>query len=138
MGLTSVSGDRVRKSDVTVAKNYLNENEIDELNRIVVMFLDFAEDQARRRKQVFMKDWGDKLDDFLRFNDRAVLGNAGRITREKADRLAHEQYDLYRARQREAAELAGEEAMLKAVENTLEQRQKKPVARKAKQGKTKT
>ena len=57
MGLTTWRGDEVRKTDVTVAKNYLDEKEIDELNRIVVMWLDFAEDQARRRKQVFMSDW---------------------------------------------------------------------------------
>ena len=69
MGLTTWKGERVRKRDVTVAKNYLNEDEISELNRIVTMWLDFAEDQARRRKQVFLKDWETKLDEFLRFND---------------------------------------------------------------------
>ena len=73
MGLTTWKGDTVRKHDVTVAKNYLNEEEIRELNRIVTMWLDFAEDQARRRKQVFLKDWEIKLDEFLRFNERAVL-----------------------------------------------------------------
>lgn len=141
-GLTSFSGERVRKHDVTVAKNYLSENEIDELNRIVVMFLDYADDQARRRKQVFMRDWREKLDEFLRFNERAVLDHAGRVTREQADRLAHEQYDLFQIRQREAAELAGEDAMLKAVESTLIERKGKPngkpVTRRGKQGKTKS
>ena len=73
MGLTAWKGDVVQKVDVTVAKNYLNQNEISELNRIVTMWLDFAEDQARRRKLVFLKDWDLKLDEFLRFNDRAVL-----------------------------------------------------------------
>jgi hypothetical protein len=68
MGLTSWKGGAVRKADVTVAKNYLNSGEIGELNRIVTMWLDFAEDQARRRKQVFLRDWESKLDDFLRFN----------------------------------------------------------------------
>ena len=67
MGLTSWKADRVQKTDVTVAKNYLLPPEIEELNRIVLMWLDFAEDQARRRKQVFLKDWGDKLDAFLSF-----------------------------------------------------------------------
>ena len=62
MGLTTWKGDAVRKHDVTVAKNYLNEDEIRELNRIVTMWLDFAEDQARRRKQVFLKDWETKLE----------------------------------------------------------------------------
>ena len=83
MGLTTWKGDAVRKHDVTVAKNYLNEDEIGELNRIVTMWLDFAEDQARRRKQVFLKDWEMKLDEFLRFNDRAVIANAGRSARSK-------------------------------------------------------
>jgi hypothetical protein len=68
MGLTSWKGGAVRKGDVFIAKNYLREQEITELNRIVVMFLDFAEDQARRRKQVFLKDWKNRLDEFLRFN----------------------------------------------------------------------
>jgi len=88
MGLTTWSGATVRKHDVTVAKNYLREGEITELNRIVVMFLDFAEDQAQRRKQVFLKDWQQKLDDFLTFNERNVLPDAGHVTREVADQKA--------------------------------------------------
>ncbi len=66
MGLTSWKGGAVRKGDVTIAKNYLKENEIEELNRIVTMFLDYAEDQAKRRKQVFLNDWKTKLDEFLK------------------------------------------------------------------------
>ena len=80
MGLTSWKGDVIRKGDVAVAKNYLHESEITELNRIVVMFLDFAEDQAQRRKQIFLRDWQTRLDDFLRFNERAVLPGAGRCS----------------------------------------------------------
>jgi hypothetical protein len=64
MGLTTWQGDAIRKGDVTVTKNYLLEPEIAELNRIVVMFLDYAEDQARRRQQFFLKDWATKLDEF--------------------------------------------------------------------------
>ncbi len=118
MGLTSWSGSRIRKSDVTVAKNYLRADEIEGLNRLVSMFLDFAEDQALRRRQVFMRDWRDKLDSFLRFNERDVLPNAGTISREDADRRAHEHYDLFQQRRIEAAEREGEEAMLKAIEAT--------------------
>ena len=81
MGLSIWQKDEVRKTDVVIAKNYLAETEVTELNRIVTMWLDFAEDQAARRKQVFMQDWADKLDDFLRFNDRAVLSNAGRVSK---------------------------------------------------------
>lgn len=95
MGLNTWQKDEVRKTDVTIAKNYLVENEVVELNRIVSMWLDFAEDQATRRKQVFMQDWADKLDDFLRFNDRAVLNNAGRVTKKHADAKAISEYDKY-------------------------------------------
>ena len=70
MGLTTWKDSEVRRTDVTIAKNYLKEGEIEELNRIVTMWLDFAEDQAKRHKQVFMHDWKQKLDDFLRFNTR--------------------------------------------------------------------
>src|SRR5262249_37558909 len=78
MGLTSWKSGAVRRTDVTVAKNYLREDEIGELNRIVVMFLDYAEDQARRKQPVHLADWQKKLDDFLRFNEREVLPDAGR------------------------------------------------------------
>ena len=64
MGLTSFKGDEVRKTDVIIAKNYLREGEIKELNRIVTMWLDFAEDQALRRKEVFLQNWAEKLDQF--------------------------------------------------------------------------
>ncbi len=108
MGLSTWKGGIVRRGDVTVAKNYLNEEEIASLNRIVTMFLDFAEDQARRRKQVFMRDWRTKLDEFLRFNERDVLENAGRITREEADRYAATQCTLFEERRRRELEAKGE------------------------------
>ena len=111
MGLTAWKGAVVRKADVTVAKNYLNETEIAELNRIVVMFLDYAEDQARRRKQVFLRDWRLKLDEFLRFNERVVLPGLGSVSREQADRIAQEQYSRFEERRRSEAELAAEAAL---------------------------
>ncbi|MDZ4142024.1 MAG: virulence RhuM family protein [Methylotenera sp.] len=95
MGLSTWQKDEVRKTDVVIAKNYLAETEVTELNRIVTMWLDFAEDQATRRKQVFMQDWADKLDDFLRFNDRAVLSNAGRVSKKQADAKATLEYDKF-------------------------------------------
>ena len=98
MGLTTWQGGIVRKGDVTIAKNYLNEEEITSLNRVVTMFLDYAEDQAKRRKQVFMRDWRTKLDEFLKFNEREVLKDAGQITREAADRHAETQYSLFEER----------------------------------------
>ena len=107
MGLTTWKGAVVRKGDVTVAKNYLGEEEITELNRIVTMFLDYAEDQANRRKQVFMRDWRVKLDEFLRFNERNVLRDAGGVSREDADRLAHKEYAAFEERRRADAEASG-------------------------------
>lgn len=95
MGLTSWSGSKVRRKDVTVAKNYLTKVELESLNRIVVMYLDYAEDQARRRKEIFMKDWRQKLDAFLQFNERDILENPGKISKEVADSLALEQYDNF-------------------------------------------
>jgi len=108
MGLTTWKGGIVRKGDVTIAKNYLNEGEISSLNRVVTMFLDFAEDQAKRRKQVFMRGWRTKLDEFLKFNERAVLNDAGRVTREDADRHAEAQYRLFEERRRKELEAQGE------------------------------
>jgi hypothetical protein len=115
MGLTTWKGDVVRKHDVTVSKNYLRESEIAELNRIVVMFLDFAEDQAQRRKQIFLRDWQTRLDDFLRFNDRAVLPNAGGMSREEADRRAHQEYGRFEEHRRRIAEEAGEAEAMKTL-----------------------
>jgi hypothetical protein len=108
MGLTTWKGGIVRKGDVTIAKNYLNEEEITSLNRVVTMFLDFAEDQAKRRKQVFMRDWRTKLDDFLKFNEREVLKDAGGVTRGEADRHAETQYSLFEERRRKELEAKGE------------------------------
>lgn len=111
MGLTNWKAAAVRKSDITIAKNYLKESEIQELNRIVTMFLDYAEDQAKRRKQVFLADWRQKLDEFLRFNDRAVLPDVGRVSREEADRIAQTEYDRFAERRRNLAEAEGERAL---------------------------
>ncbi|QLG89920.1 virulence RhuM family protein [Chitinibacter bivalviorum] len=109
MGLTSFKGEEVRKGDVTVAKNYLNQQEIDELNRVVSMWLDFAEDQAKRRQQVFLRDWQDKLDQFLQFNDRDVLQGAGKISKQQADEKALAEYAQFAEQQRRLKEAEGEQ-----------------------------
>jgi hypothetical protein len=116
MGLTSWARDEVRKTDVTVAKNYLAVEEISELNRIVTMWLDFAEDQATRRKQVFMRDWQSRLDEFLRFNDRDVLPDAGKVSKKTADEKAQAEYDHFAAERRETKELSGEADLMKRLE----------------------
>ncbi len=116
MGLTSFKGSRVRQGDVTVAKNYLQQPEIDELNRIVVMYLDYAEDMARRRKTMTMREWEDKLDAFLQFNERDVLTHAGKISAQVAERLALERYAEFDARRREAERLAADAEDVRALE----------------------
>lgn len=108
MGLTAWRTGVVRKGDVTVAKNYLREDEIEELNRIVVMFLDFAEDQARRKKQIFLQNWVTRLHDFLNLNERAILPDAAKVSREEAHQLAEAEYERFAARRREALEAQGE------------------------------
>jgi len=95
MGLTAWKGAKVRKGDVTIAKNYLNSVEMEGLNRIVSMYLDYAEDQAKRHRQIFMRDWRAKLDAFLQFNERDILTNAGKVSKAVADQLALEQYEQF-------------------------------------------
>lgn len=116
MGLTSFAGDHMRKSDVTVAKNYLTEDEISGLNRIVTMWLDYAEDQSQQRKTILMADWETKLDQFLEFNDRNVLKNAGTVKTKDAHNHARSEYDLYKAEQRTLAEKQGAADQIKALE----------------------
>ncbi|HEI9872583.1 TPA: virulence RhuM family protein [Morganella morganii] len=120
IGLTSYKSDEVRKADVTVAKNYLRENELKELNRIVNMWLDFAEDQALRRKQVFLQDWDTKLDQFLSFNDREVLQGAGGISKKAADEKAKEVFDIYARKRRQLKEAEGAKANIAALNDLLE------------------
>jgi hypothetical protein len=107
----------VRKADVTIAKNYLQEDEIEELNRIVSMWLDFAEDQARHRKQVFIRDWEARLEDFLDFNDRRVLANSGKVSKEDAELHAHTEYDRFAERRREYKEQIGAADSIKMLED---------------------
>lgn len=100
MGLTSFRGAKVRRGDVTVAKNYMTHEEISNLNLIVNMYLDYAELQAKGRNPMHMADWESKLEDFLRFNGREVLENFGTVKREVAEKLALEQYEQYNAHRR--------------------------------------
>ncbi|MSU75460.1 MAG: cell filamentation protein Fic [Candidatus Magasanikbacteria bacterium] len=98
MGLTNWKNSpngRIRETDVIIAKNYLNGMELDSLNRIVTMYLDFAELQAKRGILMRMNDWVEKLDAFLKFNERDILGNAGKISHEVAEALALKEYEKY-------------------------------------------
>jgi hypothetical protein len=103
MGLTTWKNapqGPIRKADVTIAKNYLDEEEIRELNRIVTMYLDFAEDQARRRKPMHMADWVAKLDAFLEFNERNILTHAGKVSHQLAEEHAHAEFVKYETERR--------------------------------------
>lgn len=99
MGMTSWSAGRPRKMDALVAKNYLNAEELDALNKIVTAYLEFAEVQALNRRPMTMADWIGKLDDFLRLGERDILTHAGRISHESAVVHADAQFDLYRQQQ---------------------------------------
>lgn len=96
MGMTTWAGERPRKTDAEIAKNYLNEKELDVLNRIVSMYLDFAELQALNRKPMYMRDWLAKLDDFLKLSGRDILTDAGKISHDAALKKAHAEYEQYR------------------------------------------
>jgi len=95
MGLTNYRGEKVRKQDVTIAKNYLNEEELRALNNLVEQYLIFAEGQAMRRIPMYMTDWIAKLDAFLNINDREILTHAGKISHEMARQLAEDEYEKY-------------------------------------------
>ena len=124
LGLTTWAGDRVRKIDVTIAKNYLTEPEITQLNRLTTMFLDFAEMRAQRRQQTLMANWVGQTERFLVFNEHEVLRGAGRVSVETMKEVTAERYAAFDERRR-AAE--AEQAMLDEVDDlqrlvALEQR----------------
>ena len=103
MGLTTWKNaphGAIRRGDVTVAKNYLAQEEITELNRVVSMYLDYAEDQARRKQPMHMAQWVARLDAFLQFNERNILTHAGTITHELGEQHAHDEFDKYEQQRR--------------------------------------
>lgn len=128
MALTNWSGSRVRKHDVTVAKNYLSADEVDTLNRLVVIFLEQAELRVKERKQLTLDYWRQNVDRLLEFNEKPVLGNAGSVSREAMERIAHERFDAFDASRRlaEAQQADTEEiAELEQIEKQLEHKRGK-------------
>ena len=122
MNLTNWSGSRVRKQDVIIAKNYLQQNEIKELDRLVSMFLDYAEHQAQRRRQLSMSDWKEKVDGFLNFNDYEILKGKGAISRKQANEIAKKRYlEFDEARKKQEALEADAEDLkeLEAIEHEM-------------------
>lgn len=119
MGLTTwknAPGGKILKSDVGVAKNYLSEQELSSLNRIVTMYLDYAENQAARQIPMKMQDWTEKLDAFLRFNDYDLLHDAGKVFHQVAKTLAEKEYEKFRVRQDAAYESDFDRAVKKHVQ----------------------
>lgn len=100
MGLTTWKGEKIRKSDVTIAKNYLSEDELKQLNLLVEQYLAFAEAQAQAKKPMYMKDWIKKLNDILTINDREILENAGRVRKKIADEIAGSEYEKYKEKRK--------------------------------------
>lgn len=98
MGLTSWTGIMPRRNDAEYAKNYLTDDELDTLNRIVSLYLDFAELQAKSHTPMYMKDWIQKLDDFLRLSGKELLQHAGTVSAELAKKKANIEYDKFKER----------------------------------------
>ncbi|MEV6258064.1 virulence RhuM family protein [Nocardia sp. NPDC051911] len=122
MGLTTFKGAVVRKCDVSIAKNYLTEDEVKRLNRLTTMFLDFAEDRAENRQQLVMADWVSQTDRFLQFNERSVLQGPGRVSKADAAQISSERYAKFDARRRTIEESAADLAELEAIQNEIEKR----------------
>lgn len=96
MGITSIPQGKVRRNDVFVAKNYLTEDEMYDLNPIVDQYLSFAEMQARKKKPMHMADWVHKLDDFLKLNEKEILKTAGTVSKETAESKAGVEYEKFK------------------------------------------
>jgi hypothetical protein len=121
MGLTNWKSDKIRKGDVTIAKNYLSEIEIKELNLLVEQYLAFAESQALAQRPMYMADWSKKLNDILTINQREILLDAGRISKKIADELAEKEFDKYIIKQKQIDATES----LKELENDLNALRKK-------------
>lgn len=118
MGLTAwKKGYSPSRADTEIAKNYLNEEELDILNRLVAMYLDFAELQAKSKRPMYMKEWIQKLDDFIKLNEREILTHAGKTTNQKAKEKANLEYDKFRALTSNAPSLV-EKHFLEAMQKT--------------------
>jgi len=99
MGLTSWEGKQIRRADVEIAKNYLSREEIDALNKIVTAYLDIAEVRALNQEPMYMKDWLETINDYLKMTRRDILTTKGKVTHQQALEKAHAEYDKYKARQ---------------------------------------
>jgi hypothetical protein len=129
MGLTNWPGEKLHKNDVAIAKNYLNQEEIDALNKIVTAYLDFAEVQALNKRPMYMQDWISKLDDFLRLGEREILTHAGSVSHEDAVQKAQFEYDHYKKKEAKQLTKIEKDFLLEAkrVEKLGKQKQTKRI-----------
>ena len=125
MGLTSWKGNIPRKSDVAISKNYLNRNEIEKLNLIVTMYLDYAELQAKNRQTITMDQWEEKLDTFLEFNEQKLLTHSGKIEAEVAKKLVESRYEEFDQKRKKQEAIKADEDDIKELENLSSQLKKK-------------
>lgn len=130
MGLKSWKGSRVRQQDVIIAKNYLDQPEIEELNEVVVMYVDYAESQAKRRKTMTMAEWEQKLDAFLAFNEKDLLDHAGKVSAQVAEQLVLNRYvEFDRKRVQDEKQIAEAEdmALLESLKEKAKQMEEQAV-----------
>jgi len=118
LGLTNFKGNKPTKHETEIAKNYLNEEELNMLNRMVTAYLELAELQALNRKPMYMKDWIERLDDFLKMTGTDILQNAGTISHERALKKANVEYEKYKEQTKnELSEV--EKRFVKQIETTV-------------------
>lgn len=117
LGLTNFKGEKPTKKEIEIAKNYLNEKELDVLNRMVTAYLELAELQALNRKPMYMKDWINRLDDFLTMTGSEILTNAGSISHQKALDKAHKEYEKYKEQTKNELSIA-EKDFIKQIDST--------------------
>ena len=116
MGLTSWAGKEIKKTDVEIAKNYLSDTELDALNKIVTAYLDIAEVRALDHEPMYMKDWLETIDDYLKMTRREILSTAGRVSHQQALDKAHDEYKKYKAKEADKLSLV-EKHFLESIQN---------------------
>jgi hypothetical protein len=126
MGLTTWEGSRVRKADVIVAKNYLNADEVDTLNRLVVIFLEQAELRVKDRQPLTLDYWRQNVDRLLTFNDKPILQGSGKLSNERAKQIAHDRYDSFDIQRRQTETLAADAEDLKVLEAVAQKGPQRP------------
>lgn len=125
MGLATWKGEKIRKADTTIAKNYLSADELTQLNLLVEQYLAFAESQARAKKPMYMNDWIKKLNDILTINEKEILEHSGKITKKLADETATQAYEKYKEKRRLAEKIQSLEELQNEIKFIEQKKDKK-------------